>query len=187
MNDHGTHYYFRIMFLFPPEISLAVVHKVAHMITDHWRFMGHGLGLDDYTLEHINNMCSHPVDKALSTLNKWFEMNPEKARKDELIKCLTSIIRRDIADGIKDMDWLIYITYETHLGLSVVYILIIRWITTLMFNWHTEYRWPYISVGDQKQKKLFSIATYFVNILCCNVPIWDFLTNFQNDVINYKQ
>ena len=149
MNDHGTHYYFRIMFLFPPEISLAVVHKVAHMVTDHWRFMDHGLGLDDYTLEHINNMCSHPVDKALSTLNlrwirRWIRKKQEKTN-------LSNASHPSFA-GILQMALK---TWSEWSMLQMKTIWVRQWLYILYhpLNYHTDVKLAYrISVGDENRR-----------------------------------
>ena len=90
--------------IFLPGITLPVMQKVAFMVTAQWRFMGHALGIDDHVLEHIDKLCLHPVDKVLSTLNKWCELHPDSARIDNLVKCLEGIGRKDIAVGIQYMD-----------------------------------------------------------------------------------
>ena len=66
--------------------------------------MGHLLQIDDHILNHIDKMCPHPVDKALSTLNKWYEQHSDKARKDNLVACLEFMGRKDIADDIEDVE-----------------------------------------------------------------------------------
>ena len=80
------------------------MNQVADQVTVHWRFMGHALGIDNNKLDHINEMCLHPKDKALSTLNRWCTILAGNTRKEILAERLQSIGRKDIADKIREMD-----------------------------------------------------------------------------------
>ena len=80
------------------------MNEVADHVTDNWRFMGHALGIDDHKLDHIDKMCLHPKDKALSTLDMWCTILAGNTKKDILAECLQSVGRKDIADKIREMD-----------------------------------------------------------------------------------
>ena len=71
------------------------------MVGDKWRHLGHRLGLPDFQLDHINHLCLHLPDKALATINKWFELAPQEATANYLADCLEFIERKDIADMIR--------------------------------------------------------------------------------------
>ena len=71
------------------------------MVGDKWYRLGLKLGIPDFQLDHISHLCPNLPDKALATINKWFELAPKEATANYLAECLEFIERKDIADMIR--------------------------------------------------------------------------------------
>ena len=71
------------------------------MVGKKWERLGIKLGVPDFVLEQIDHLCLHLPDKALVTINKWYELAPEEATTEKLADCLEFIERKDIADRIR--------------------------------------------------------------------------------------
>ena len=72
------------------------------MVGKNWYRLGLKLGVPDFQLDNIDHICPNLPDKALVTLNKWYELAPQEATRDYLADCLVYVDRKDIADKIRD-------------------------------------------------------------------------------------
>ena len=86
-------------------ISLPLLHVVVNMVGKKWERLGIRLGVPDFVLEQIDHVCSNLPDKALATINKWYELAPQEATVKNLADCLEYIGRKDIADMIRTIKW----------------------------------------------------------------------------------
>ena len=77
------------------------LHAVVDRVGESWQRMGLKLGVPDHVLEQINHVCCNLPDKALVTLNKWYEESPMEATADNLADCLEDIGRQNIAEMIR--------------------------------------------------------------------------------------
>ena len=82
-------------------ITLPLLHVVVNMVGRKWERLGLKLGVPDFVLEQIDHLCPTLPDKALATINKWYELAPEEATANYLADCLEFIERKDIADRIR--------------------------------------------------------------------------------------
>ena len=86
-------------------INLPALHVVVNMVGQKWYRLGLKLGIPDFQLDHIDHACLNLPDKALVTLNKWYELAPWQATRDYLADSLEYVERKDIADAIRDKKW----------------------------------------------------------------------------------